>query len=304
MYKIVNSITVLLYLCLPGFALQAQNSSVPHYNPNFFDQERFLIRFEEKANQIQESENFLTVEDATKQLIETEGRKTHIKKVIPGTEILTENEIHSLLEKSTVVYGISFDCGNCDRSHINPASGYVIDEDGLCVTNYHVIESYTGGNEKNLSMQVMTHSGEVYPVVEIVSASKSSDLAVVRVDTRGDKLLPLPFGEDAAVGDEIFILSNPQGMLFYFSSGIVTRNYLLRNNPLDFNDVTPEMQVSADYAVGSSGGPIVDRKGNLVATVSTTRSIYSDPREKKNIQMVAKGTKPVILLRELVQLSK
>lgn len=302
MKKTVSLVTLVLFISFSN-ALQAQESDDVHKKNRYLDQEKLLINFETRANEIHKSGNFLSLEDATKQLEEAEGKKADIKMIAPNEKILEKSEIFSLLGKSFVVYGIAFDCGKCESVHVIPSSGYVIDEDGLIVTNYHVVESYTNGNSenKNLTMQIMTTSGKVYPVVEIVSASKSFDLAVVRVDTGGDKLTPIPFGEDANVGDDVYVLSNPPGMLFYFSSGIVSRNYLLRANPFDFKAATPEMQITAEYAVGSSGAPIVNNKGNLVSTASTTKSVYTtnDPITGK-LQMVARGTKPVILLRELV----
>ncbi len=304
MKKTVSLITLVLFISLSVSALQAQNSGDAPKKHRYLDQEGLLMNFETRANDIYQSGNFLSFEDATKQLEETEGKKVEIKRVAPNENILEKSEIFSLLEESFVAYGIAFDCGNCDRAHVSPSSGYVIDEDGLIVTNHHVVQSFTKGKsgDKNLTMQIMTTSGKVYPVVEIVSASKGYDLAIVRVDTNGDKLTPIPFGEDANVGDDVYVLSNPQGMLFYFSSGVVSRNYLLRNNPHDFKAATPEMQITAEYAVGSSGAPIVNNRGNLVSTVSTTNSVYSNNDQRTgSLQMVARGTKPVVLLREMVK---
>jgi len=303
MYKTISWITVVLFLSYSGIRLQADEKNSARDSSVFLDQEKFLMIFENRAKEIFEKGNFLTVENAVKQLEETEGKTIKIRRVAPNDKVLDKSEIHSQVLKSIVVYGIAFDCGNCDLMHVNPASGYVIDEDGLIVTNQHVIESFTNGEDgnKNLTMQIMTSSGKVYPVIEIISASKRYDLAVVKVDTGGDKLIPIAFGEDAEVGDDVYVLSNPQGMLFYFSSGIVSRYYLLRSNPHDFHDAIPEMQITAEYAVGSSGAPVVNNKGNLVSTVSTTQSVYSNNTKNANLQMVARGTKPIVLLKELIK---
>lgn len=266
----------------------------------FFEQNKFMTEFEKEAVEIYESKNFITVEDAQKQLKEVEGKRVKIKRVKPNNKVISPNQIYDKLTQSVVAFGISYDCGQCEAMHVGPTSGYVIDESGLIATNHHVIESYTKGKDRNFSMLVKLFNGAVYPVVEVVSSSPKSDLAIVRVDTKGDKLTPIPFGDDAQVGDDIFILSNPFNMLFYFTKGIVARN----NVHVPFmkaNNAVPEMEVTADYAVGSSGAPIVDNKGNLVSTVAVTRSVYSSPQEKSDMQMVVKGTRPVVLLKELVE---
>lgn len=304
MNKITDKLLILVSFYLLQLGLYAQEKSGPDYGSKYFDQETFTKNFEEKTGKFLESGNYLTIEDAEKQIVEKEGKVIEIKKVSPRRKKLSEKQVYSLLKESAVVFGISYDCGYCDLAHINPTSGYIIGEDGLCVTNYHVIESYIRGKEQNLSLQVMTASGYTYPVVEIVTAYKNADLVVVKLDTKGDKLTPIPFGEDAEVGDKIHILSNPSNMFFYFSTGIVARNYLMTPSQAKDNKVSPEMQVTADYAVGSSGGPVADIKGNLVATVSNTKSIYTNSSANINLQMVVKGTKPVVLLKEVVRFKK
>ena len=88
-------------------------------------------------------------------------------------------------------------------------------------------------------------------------------------------------------------------MLFYFSKGIVARNYM-KSDRSGNSTKYPEMEITADYAAGSSGAPVVDNKGNLIGTVSTTSSIYYNPHQQRDLQMVVKGTKPVITLKELI----
>ena len=58
------------------------------------------------------------------------------------------------------------------------------------------------------------------------------------------------------------------------------------------------MQISADYGVGSSGGPIIDSHGNLVGIVSSTYSLYANPQTYQNFQMAIKKTVPVKLIKE------
>ena len=127
-------------------------------------------------------------------------------------------------------------------------------------------------------MSVQGNDGEVYLVNEIVASNQAADLAIVKVDTKGKKLKPLALGNTAKVGEEVFVLSNPAPMINYFTTGKVARNYL---SPSNKRNRLPQTDITADYAAGSSGAPIVDRFGNLVCTVSATNSIYYNPQRTK-----------------------
>ncbi len=296
----IHNLIVLLMTATIALSMSAQNKKEYLDGSHFFNQDAFLMKFEKQADSIFQTKNFLSIDDAQKQLKQVEGKVIKINGTKPNKKVLTTQEVYKRLKLSTVAFGISYDCGQCDAKHVGSSSGYVIDESGLIVTNHHVIESYIKGGDKNYSMLVKLANGRAYSVVEVVSTSKDHDLAIVRVDTAGDKLIPIPFGEDAQVGDDVFILSNPFNMLFYFTKGIVGRNNL-QSTFLKGSKAIPEMEITADYAVGSSGGPIVDNKGNLIATVAVTRTVYAFPQEKKDPQMVVKGTIPVVLLKELVE---
>lgn len=287
-----------------SFQSFAQSNGPARLNSNglYTDNGAILQSLETKANEILKSGNFLNAADARKQLAENLNKKVKIKKLAPHKIVLNAEQIAAQLKASTLIVGDAYLCGRCDNTHVSAASGYVIDESGIFVTNHHVIESYTkeaeGGQEK-LSLQVMTSDGKVYPVTEILSASKEADLAIVKLDIGKDKLIPLPLGNPAELGAEVYVMSNPNSMFYYFSKGVVARNYMKqvsRNNKENY----PEMEITADYAAGSSGAAVVDNMGNAVATVSTTSSIYYHPDKKTDLQMVVKGTKPVVSLQELI----
>lgn len=287
---------VALGLCLCSMETQAQSSKKWE---GFSDQEVFNTNFENKTADLLKTNNYITPEQAAKDLSAVEGKKIKLPVVKQRKKILEGAEIASLIQPSFVAFASAYDCGKCHRTHMNTASGYIISEDGLIVTNYHVIEGYIASkNGKNLAMSIQTNDGDVFLVNEIISSFKDGDLAIVKVDTKGKKLVPIPLGNTAQVGENIFVLSNPAPMVNYFSTGKVARNYL---NPISKTEKLPQTDITADYAAGSSGAPIVDQYGNLVSTVSATRSIYYNMQEQKNLQMVVKNTKPVVLLKELIE---
>lgn len=268
------------------------------------DNQAILLTLENKVDSIIASKNHLTPQQAKEQLKASINKKVKIKAVKPNNKVLSSEEIAKKLKLSTVIVADAYLCGKCDRTHIGPSSGYIIDESGIFVTNYHVVESFvkpqTNGQAK-LSLQVMTWDGKVYPVSEILSANQDMDLAIVKLHVGKDKLVPLALGPDAEIGSEVFVLSHPHMLFDFFSKGIVARKYS-RYTRYGSKDSYPEMEITADFAAGSSGAAVVDNKGNLVSTVATTWSLYYDSQRKSDLQMVVKGTKPVICLKELLAL--
>lgn len=265
----------------------------------FSDQQEITNNFEVKTEELLKSSKFITAEQAAKDLVTVEGKKIDMSLVKPRKKALDAAEIAALIQPSFVAFATAYDCGKCHRTHLNTASGYIISEDGLIATNHHVIEGFIESkNGKHLAMSIQTNDGDVFLVSEIISSFKDADLAIVKVDTKGKKLTPLPLGNTAQVGDNVFVMSNPAPMINYFSTGKVARNYL---SPISKTSKLPQTDITADYAAGSSGAPIVDQYGNLISTVSSTRSIYYDMKEQKNLQMVVKNTKPVVLLKELIK---
>ena len=118
------------------------------------------------------------------------------------------------------------------------------------------------------------------------------------MELAGDKLTPIPLGDPLEVGEDVYCLAHPQRNLFYLTQGIVSRNATVidKNN----GHVKLEMEITADYGVGSSGGPIIDNCGNLAGIVSSTFSLYADPVAGKNFQMTIKKTVPVKLIKECI----
>ena len=203
----------------------------------------------------------------------------------------------SVLE-SVFVVGSVYDCGKCDKWHpAGLATAWVMAEDGILCTNYHVIANFKGE-----AMAVASWEGEIHLVTEILLADRSHDVAVFRIDTEG--LVPLPLAKEAAaVGDKISCLSHPQQRFFLHTFGEVARYHMRRAK----GPKIPQMAITADYAKGSSGGPILNESNEVVGMVSTTSSIYTGKTSKEkrdSLQMVMKNCVPGFMIQELVEESQ
>ncbi|MEM7476399.1 MAG: serine protease, partial [Planctomycetota bacterium] len=158
------------------------------------------------------------------------------------------------------------DCAGCGKQHVNNvATGFAISSDGIIVTNYHVVASI----DPEFRVVASTSDGKTYPVTEVVAANQNDDLAAIRI--AGSSFRALPLSENNATGTRIAIISQPSRNQFYLSEGIVSRHYL---EHVDAS--TPSrhiMGVSAEFAIGSSGGPVIDLQGNAIGVVAATADL-------------------------------
>ena len=148
-----------------------------------------------------------------------------------------------------------------ERKTTAVGSGFIIDPDGLVVTNYHVIENAD-------EIEVVFDDGTRRPAT-LKGRDKKTDLALLEITA--DKPLPfVKFGDsDAArVGDWVIAIGNPFGLGGTTTSGIISaRGRDIQAGPLD-----DFIQIDAPINRGNSGGPLFNTKGEVIGVNS---AIYS-----------------------------
>ncbi|MFM7182107.1 MAG: serine protease [Verrucomicrobiales bacterium] len=217
--------------------------------------------------------------------------KTVVDKKIPLPEaaqpcsLESEGTVYEKCLPAVVAIGSVYKCGKCNDWHLGAfATGWILSSDGLIVTNHHVLQK-----EDNNTLGVMTVDGSVFPLKEILAANEAGDAAVFRVDTLGKKLPYLRMAAEGKVGEEISIISHPKGRFYCLSEGVVSR---FHSQAKSKNAKAIWMSVTADYAVGSSGGPVLNANGEVVGMVSSTLTATTGvPRgAEKTPQAAAAGT--------------
>jgi len=179
-------------------------------------------------------------------------------------------------------------CGECPNHHTTSASGFVISKEGLCVSNIHVFSENINSKSKGIGMFATDRHGKTYPVTEILSTNKTKDLAVFKIKT-DTALKPLPIKiSNAKVGDIVNIISHPFNEFYTYSTGEITRFYV-RNNRF-------RASISADFAQGSSGAPVMNSKGEVVGIVASTHALNA----KTDNQMVVKSIIPISELYNMI----
>jgi S1-C subfamily serine protease len=144
-------------------------------------------------------------------------------------------------------------------------SGFVWDDAGHVVTNFHVIQNATAAKVLMANQTEFT--------AELVGAFTDRDLAVLRIKTAPGKLQPIAIGSsrDLQVGQKVFAIGNPFGLDFTLTTGIVSA--LNREiESVTRRTIRGAIQTDAAINPGNSGGPLLDSAGRLIG-VNT--SIYS-----------------------------
>ncbi len=151
------------------------------------------------------------------------------------------------------------------RVETSLGSGVILRADGLVVTNHHVVE---GAEE----IEVVLADRRSY-TARPLGSDRASDLAFLRLETRGERLPTVPLGDSDGieVGDLVLALGNPFGIGQTVTSGIVSAK--ARTHPNLERDVS-FIQTDAAINPGNSGGALVTLDGRLVGinTAIFTRS--------------------------------
>jgi serine protease Do len=150
-----------------------------------------------------------------------------------------------------------------ERIQSSLGSGVIVSEDGLIVTNHHVIK----GSDK---IKVVLADRREFPA-ELVLDDERTDLAVLRIDP-GDKKLPhVAFrdSDDVEVGDLVLAIGNPFGVGQTVTSGIVSA---MARTQAGISDFSFFIQTDAAINPGNSGGALVTLDGKLLG-INT--AIYS-----------------------------
>jgi len=144
-------------------------------------------------------------------------------------------------------------------------SGFIWDDVGHVVTNWHVVENASEATVK-------LSDGRDYKAA-LVGASPNHDIAVLKIGVGFKRPPPVPLGESHTlkVGQKVFAIGNPFGLDWTLTTGIVSA---LDRSLGGENGAIIEHLIQTDAAInpGNSGGPLLDSAGRLIGI---TTAIYS-----------------------------
>jgi len=144
-------------------------------------------------------------------------------------------------------------------------TGFVFDKNGIVLTNNHVIE---GAAE----IYVKLSDEREFPG-KVIGTDPATDIAAVRIDSKG--LHPLPLGNSDAldVGDWVVAIGNPFGLSHTVSAGIISGKGRTRQDvELDATGYYDFLQTDASINPGNSGGPLLNLRGEVVGINTLIRT--------------------------------
>lgn len=136
-------------------------------------------------------------------------------------------------------------------------SGFVYDEQGHIITNYHVIEG--------ASRIEVTFPEETAVAAEVIGTDPRNDLAVLRVDVPPEKLMPVELGDSSGVrpGQLAIAIGNPFRLERTVTTGVISAvNRTLQLSDGEF--IFGVIQTDAAINPGNSGGPLLDSGGRVI----------------------------------------
>ena len=125
-------------------------------------------------------------------------------------------------------------------------------------TNLHVVEGAASGYAKLVGQKTK------YDIRGISAIDKKRDLVILNVSAFGKQPLPLDDSDTVLVGETVYAVGNPHGLEGTFSQGIISSVRTVGTDKL--------LQLTAPISPGSSGGPVLNDRGNVIGvSVATFR---------------------------------
>jgi S1-C subfamily serine protease len=211
----------------------------------------------------------------------------------PSTRALSPAELYRVCRDSVVVLCAVRQCGNCDRWHDrSTAGGFLISASGMVVTNHHVVDE-----PEKTALVAMTADGRLHAVERVLAVNPVQDVAVLKL--AGDGFAPLPLASGPApAGTPLTLISHPSGRFYTLTTGTAGRHYIERKR----GHVWPMMAVTTEYAVGSSGCPLLDPWGRVAGMVATTSPFMAgEGSQDRYAQMVWRACVPALVIRQTLR---
>lgn len=152
--------------------------------------------------------------------------------------------------------------GESNLQEVGAASGIVWTASGYIITNCHCVMNESTGKAYD-RIDVTMYDGTIYEDAKVIGADEATDLAVIKVEATD--LVPAEFGDsnELAVGARVVALGNAAGLSWTATQGIVSAK--ARDVYEDTGYAIKCLQVDAPINSGNSGGPLLNKFGQVVA---------------------------------------
>jgi len=248
----------------------ASPSAAATAEPKFIDDDTFYEKFFDQIETLAKDKKTLAHNEL---LAKLKPGRVDITPAKPGDKVLSAEEVYRSAVKSIFVVGSLYPKKDGSWEVGTYASAWVLAADGVLVTNWHVFEK----QKPDEVFGAADHEGKVYPVIDFLGGNKVADVAIFRISAKG--LTPLPIATGfAEVGSWVGVISHPGDLFYLYTQGTVTRYSTNKN---DDGDREKWMGVTAEYASGSSGAPVLNKYGAVVGMAAMTLSLDAIDEQEK-----------------------
>jgi S1-C subfamily serine protease len=181
------------------------------------------------------------------------------------TESMVGEKVYRVIQPSLVL--IETEGGPTSEGAIG--SGVVVNAAGQIMTAEHVIDGASGIK--------VTFADGSQTSASVVSSTPETDIAVIQPDTPPGLIVPAVLGGGAQIGDETFSVGNPLGLTGSLTAGVVSGLDRTIERENGGGDLKGLIQFDAAVNPGSSGGPLLNRQGQVIGIVTA----LANPTEQK-----------------------
>jgi len=135
-------------------------------------------------------------------------------------------------------------------------SGVVINDKGYVVTNYHVL--------KDCERIEILHNNEIVPYVDIIGLDEDRDIVILKIEDKKFPAVTVGDSQNLNIGQRVYAIGSPLGFENTLSEGIISGLRSYEEYGTNF------IQISASISTGSSGGAVVNDKGELIGISTLT----------------------------------
>jgi serine protease Do len=200
----------------------------------------------------QQKKNYSNTKKPTKNVKSVKDSKEKESKernYIPNNKVLPLNELYNKYKSSVFIIYTS------DGVDGYQGTGFFISKSGIAISNYHVFKGTSKGLE-----EIETSDGHKLKIDRVLSKSDENDFIIFKVRLSGYIINnPIPIANEVPlIGEDVFAIGNPLGLESTLSKGIIS----------GFREGKQLIQTTTEITHGSSGGPLLNMRGEVVGITS------------------------------------
>ena len=195
----------------------------------------------------------------------------------PPSEISVEKLFNEQVDSIVVI-------GALDKKENHLGTGFIVKEDGLIVTNAHLI-----GRAKKIIVKLRNKN--TYQPADLVSYNQGRDIAILKINARNLKPVKLGNSSKVQIGQRVVAIGNPLGLESTISDGLISAWRTVKGG-------FKVLQISVPLSQGSSGGPLFNLQGEVVGV--TTGSYFKG--QNLNFAVPINDVKPLLAKSNLSHL--